>query len=140
MLHGLLLSSVLLCIGNPCMGLRPNAPKGKIFHSLDIPLASQLQSYLRRDEGPTPFFISALLTSLYVASSVFLGYNTSDQQVSNCFSSLLLCTLAVNVVLGWEQVGAASSYSEAIFESQYSLFLNTLLQFFFLLEPLIIQD
>ena len=57
-----------------------------------------------------------------MASSVILGCNILDHLAFIGFSGWLLCNLSADLIWVWDQVGAASTYSEAIKESSQSYF------------------
>ena len=76
-LHTFLFLFLLLWVGDSCVGLRPLSHRGREFHSHNISLVSQLPPYLHAQAFP--LHISTLVISLYVASSVLLGYNISYQ-------------------------------------------------------------
>ena len=78
MLCMLLFLSVLLCVGDPCMRLRPHALVGRGFCSQDIPLDSQPLHVSSRVKA---FHISSLLISFYMASSVNHLCNISIQLI-----------------------------------------------------------
>ena len=52
-----------------------------------------------------------------MASSVILGCNILDHLAFIGFSGWLLCNLSADLIWVWDQVGAASTYSDAILES-----------------------
>lgn len=69
------LLSLLLWVGEPCVGLRPHIPRGREFCSCAVPEASQLSP----PEGDLPFRFPTPLTSLYLAFPVLLGSTISAQ-------------------------------------------------------------
>lgn len=71
--QGFLFLSLLVWDGDACIGLRPHAPRVRECCSHDLPLGSQLQLHLHEELS---LFYSPFFTSLYVVSSVIIGYNT----------------------------------------------------------------
>ena len=64
------------------MGLRPHNPEGREFYIYNIPLASH--PLLCLGVRASPFYVSALLTSFYMASSVnpwLLYFNSARLQL-----------------------------------------------------------
>lgn len=122
MLHWLFFLALLLFwVGNPCVGLRPciHNEEGELCNWNRISFLPL--SFCASLKGAFPFCVSVPLTVSMWLLQCSLDIIFQISYTSIGFSGRLLCSLAVNLVRGWEQVQPASSYSTAI--SHFAFFL-----------------